>query len=482
MSCKSPMIVTLVSLLAAAGAVASEGVIQLGSRLEPLVDDYLIDTISSARLTLHPPIAREVAVVHDAPWEGNTCAYHTVFQDGDLFRMYYRGSDSGRAGGEVVCYAESDDGIHWRKPELGLFEFDGSKENNIVWTGIGSHDFAPCKDANPDCSPEAPYKAIGRGKGGLYAFRSPDGILWSLMSQQPVITKGAFDSQNLAFWDAARGRYVEFHRGFRDRVRDIMTCTSADFLHWTEPAWLEYPGSPAEHLYTNQITAYDRAPHVFLGFPKRFVPTRKPPNQQRTGVSDGLFMTSRDGLSFKRWGEAWIRPGLQKERWVCRNNMTAWGILETAPAIPGTPNELSVYSTENYYQQGAVRLRRFTLRIDGFVSVQAPLAGGEFVTKPLAFGPSGGPPAGAGRVALVINYSTSAAGSVRCEILDAAGKPLPGYSLAECDEIFGDELARPVSWQGSTDLGRLAAKPIRLRFGIKDADLYSIRFGEPRNH
>jgi len=474
MNVKWPMISVFLTLFTAAGAVASEGVIQLGFRLEPLVDDYLIDTISGARLTLHHPTARQLAIVHDAPWEGNTCAYHTVFQDGDLFRMYYRGSGSERAGSEVVCYADSDDGVRWRKPDLGLFEFDGSKENNIVWTGIGSHDFAPFKDAKADCSPEAQYKAIGRGKGGLYAFRSPDGIHWSLMSQDPVITKGAFDSQNLAFWDTTRNRYVEFHRGFRDGVRDIMTCTSTDFLHWTQPVWLEYPGSPAEHLYTNQITPYYRAPHVFLGFPKRFVPSRKPPNQTRSGVSDGLFMTSRDGLSFKRWGEAWIRPGLQKERWVCRNNMTALGVLETRSAIPGTPNELSVYSTENYYQQGAVRLRRFTLRIDGFVSVQAPLAGGEFLTKPLAFAPSGQAPPGP--VELVLNYSTSAAGSIRCEVLDEAGEPLPGRSLAECEEIFGDDLARPVSWLGSTDLSHVAGKPIRLRFVIKDADLYSIRF------
>ena len=191
-------------------------------------------------------------------------------------------------------------------------------------------------------------------------------------------------------------------------------------------------------------------------------------------------MTSRDGLSFKRWGEALIRPGLQKERWVCRNNMTAWGVLETGPSIPGTPNELSIYSTENYYQEGPVRLRRFTVRIDGFVSVQAPLAGGELVTRPLAFDPPDAAPGGPGRVELVLNYSTSAAGSIRCEILDAAGTPLPGYSLAECEEIFGDELARPVSWQGSTDLGRLAKKPIRLRFAIKDADLYSIQFRRRR--
>jgi hypothetical protein len=353
MNVNSAGVAVFAILLAIGPAVAADEVIQLGFRLEPLVDDYLIDSISGAELTLHHPTAREVVIVHDQPWEGNTCAYHTVFQDADLFRMYYRGShsDEGRATEphpQLVCYAQSKDGIHWTKPELGLFEFAGSTKNNIVWTGLGSHNFAPFKDANANCSPDAKYKALARGKGGLYAFKSPDGIHWSLISQQPVITKGAFDSQNLAFWDPTRNRYVDFHRGFRNGFRDIMTCTSGDFLHWTEPVWLEYPGSPAEHLYTNQITPYYRAGHIFLGFPKRFLPSRNPMKHHHSGVSDGLFMMSRDGLCFKRWGEAFIRPGLQKDRWVCRNNMTAWGILETKSAIPGTPNELSLYSTEGY--------------------------------------------------------------------------------------------------------------------------------------
>ncbi|MHC4176086.1 MAG: hypothetical protein ACYSWU_01180, partial [Planctomycetota bacterium] len=234
--------------------------IDVGSRLELMVDDYLIEEMTGAALTLHRPVPREVAIVFDKPWEGNTSAYHTVFQDGELFRMYYRGShydEKTRKGrGERVCYAESRDGIRWTKPELGLVEFAGSKKNNIIWSGIGSHDFAPMKDANPDCRPEQRYKALARGEGGLYAFKSADAIRWSLISDKPVITKGAFDSQNLAFWDTVRGRYVDFHRGFRNGFRDIMTCTSHDFRNWSEPVWLEYPGAPPEHLYTNQVTPY----------------------------------------------------------------------------------------------------------------------------------------------------------------------------------------------------------------------------------
>ncbi len=449
--------------------------IDVGSRLELMVDDHLIDKMTGAALTLQRPTAREVAIVFDKPWEGNTSAYHTVFQDGELFRMYYRGSHydekTGKGRGERACYAESADGIHWTKPELGIVfynsvGFDGSKRNNIIWSGVGSHDFAPMKDANPDCKPDEQYKALARGEGGLYAFKSADGVHWSLIGDKPVITKGAFDSQNLAFWDPVRRRYVDFHRGFRNGVRDIMTATSDDFRHWSEPVWLEYPGAPAEHLYTNQILPYYRAPHIFLGFPKRFVPTRRAVEHPFPGVSDGLLMTSRDGRKFHRWGEAFIRPGLQKERWICRNNMTAWGILVTRSDVPGTPDELSIYSAEGYYTGESCQLRRFTLRIDGFVSVQAPLKGGEMVTKPIVFDGKG----------LAINFSTSAAGSLRVEIQDAEGRPMPGFALADSAEIFGDELARVVTWKGGSDVSKLAGKPIRLRFVLKDADLYALQF------
>ncbi len=459
------------SVVLSLNACAAEGqtspeeskVRNIGSRLELFVDDWLIEKMDGTELWLHHPVPREVVIVFDKPWEGNGSAYVTVFEDEELFRMYYRGSQKGH---QVTCYAESKDGIHWAKPELNLFEFEGSKHNNIVWMGPGTHNFAPFKDANPDCKPEARYKALGSAKGGLVAFKSPDGIHWSLMQPEPVITKGAFDSQNLALWDSVRERYVDFHRGFRDGVRDIMTCTSQDFIHWTEPQWLDFGDTPREQLYTNAVTPYFRAPHIFLGFPKRFLPSRKKILEHPSpGVSDGVFMTSRDGLHWHRWLEAFIRPGLQRERWWQRNNMTAWGILVTKAQIPNLPDELSLYSSENYSVDDC-RLRRFTLRMDGFVSIHALYVGGEFVTRPLIF---------EGKE-LVINYSTSAAGSIRVEITDKNGKPIQGFELDECPEIYGDEIEKVVEWKSQSDLSSLAGKPIRLRFILKDAELYSIRF------
>lgn len=487
---RSRLIALLVTGFTITAAGAAEP-LQIGRRLEPLVDYYLVEQMKDVRLVLNRPVLREVAIIHDAPWEGNTSCYHTVFRDGDRCRMYYRGSHYDVATRksphpEFVCYAESEDGISWRKPELGLFEFNDSKQNNIVWAGVAAHNFAPFKDLNPRCTPDARYKALaGDAKTGLLAFKSADGIHWSLLSEKPVITKGLFDSQNLAFYDTVRGEYREYHRDLRDKVRDILTGISQDFLSWSPPEWLEYPGAVSEHLYTNQITPYPRAPHILMGFPKRFMPDRKASQHPLPGVSDGAFMTSRDGRTFRRWGEALIRPGPQPDRWVNRNNMTAWGIIQTPSALPGAPDELSIYSTEAYYQGPGSRLRRFTVRLDGFVSMQASSIGGEFTTKLLCLGKLDSPSANSaategGRhkfeTALVINFATSAAGSIRCEIQNETREPLPGYALSDCDEIYGDSVERAVTWRGKADMAALAGSAVRLRFVMQDADLYSIRF------
>ena len=141
--------------------------IDIGSRRELFVDGRLIESLRDARRQLHHPTPRDVAIVHDAPWEGAGSGYHSVIRDGDLYRLYYRGSALGvengrlKLGREVYCYAESRDGVTFTKPELGLHEYNGSKQNNIIWTGVGTHNFAPFLDTRADCPAESRYKALG---------------------------------------------------------------------------------------------------------------------------------------------------------------------------------------------------------------------------------------------------------------------------------------------------------------------------------
>ena len=477
----------------------------IGARLELFVDDAMIGSLGGkASLRLHPPTMKEIALVTDRPWEGNMCGgYKTCFRDGGLFRMYYQawhGAISEADGKTTlkdapirIGYAESEDGIHWRRPSLGLIEFNGSTDNNLVFAGIGKdhagvHGFAPLRDSNPACQPQARYKALGANATDwplkLYALQSPDGLRWSMMQAEPVMTEGAFDSQNLAFWDVVRGEYRAYVRNVSGNFfRGIMTCTSPDFVHWTKPEWLEYPGSPDEQLYTNQILPYYRAPHIFLGFPTRYVERPWSPSiealpelehrrlrarvSERYGaaVTDGQFMASRDGRTFKRWDEAFIRPGLRPMgSWAYGDCYQGWGLIETASDVAGAPNELSLFASEGYWRGSANAIRRYALRMDGFVSLHAPLGGGELTTKPLVFHGK----------RLVLNISTSAGGNARVEVLSPNGCPLDGFALDDCTEIIGDDLEYQVRWR--SDVATLAGQPVRLRFVLRDADVYSYRF------
>jgi len=157
--------------------------IQIGSRLEPLLDQYLIDSWDGgARLRLHHPQPQEVALLLDRPWEGNGCNWITVFPHENRFRMYYRGSayristteqqaELIKIHPDWVCVAESGDGIRWERAAVGQFPIGGSLEHNVVWQGhgrqqIGVQGFAPFRDENPACEPAARFKAVGAMRQG----------------------------------------------------------------------------------------------------------------------------------------------------------------------------------------------------------------------------------------------------------------------------------------------------------------------------
>ena len=442
-------------------------VIDIGSRTEMFVDDWLIDRMDGLSPQLQAPIKREVVLTFDKPWEGSAAAYVTVFRDGGKIRLYYRGNcPSDLDAQQVTCVAESTDGIHFTRPSLGLYEFQGSKENNIVFRGLLSHNFSPFLDTNPDARPEERYKAVAglstRG-GGLCGLTSPDGIHWRQIGDKPLVTDGAFDSLNVAFWDGVAKCYRLYSRYFGNGVRAIQSATSKDFVHWSAQQPNDYGGVPPEQFYTNATTPCPGAPHIYLSFPKRFVQERKKVAEHPDiGVSDAIFMSSRDGVHWDRtFREAWVRPGLDKLNWTDRNNMPATGIVQTSP------EEFSMYISE-HYDAADNRLRRITFRRHGFASVHAGADGGEFVTRPLIF---------TGKH-LVINYSTSAAGWVQVEVRDADGEPVKGYALSDMAPLYGDELDAVVGWKTGSDLSGLIGKPVRLRFVLKDADLFALRTGD----
>ncbi len=479
--------------------------IDVGSRRELFIDDALVDSMENVTLKVHQPVRKEVSIKWDKPWEGSGCGYTTVFQDGDKYRMYYKSwNHPGRVKGAkehplVIGYAESADGVHWTRPNLGLYEFEGSKENNITLDRIADsecHDFSPFIDLNPEATPEGKYKAIGvkhAGKKdrGLWAFQSPDGINWTPMKDGAVYTQGAFDTQNIAYYCEQEGQYVLYYRVFIEGVRHIEKAVSDDFVNWTRIGPIQFPRgdgpTPQEAFYVNQIKPYYRAPHILIGFPARYcdrgltASTYELPEPELrkervavsrrygTAVTDTVLITSRDGINFQRPKEPFLPPGLRtRYNWSYGDNYIAWHVVETGPTEDDMPRELSLYSTEAYFTEDWSRLRRFTLRIDGFVSAHADHDGGELLTKPFTF---------AGK-RLSLNMATSAAGLVQVELQTAEGEPLEGFALADADPLYGDTLDRTVSWKGNTDVSALAGKPIRMRFVLKEADVYSWKFEE----
>jgi acetyl esterase/lipase len=480
--------------------------IGIGSRLELFVDRHLIDALDGAQLKLHPPMPQEIAFHMDAPWEGNYCGYHSLVKDGDRFRYYYRGAhrlqtdakNNKKFSHMGTCCTESGDAIHWQRPRLGLFDFQGSKDNNIVLKNDSADGafrgysmcFMVSLNANPVAKPEERYIALahspevsrtadGKPIGRHAIFTSPDGHRFT-MKETPVLDRQQSDGGgDVVFWDTNLGKYVAYLRAYVDAktgtiggfkssgVRSAVRVTSPDLEHWSEPEVVLYGDAPPEDLYTMMPGQYFRAPHIYIGLPTRFMPKRKAVMEwYRDGVNDGVFVTSRDGLHWDRtFMEAFVRPGPDPANWTSRAIYLTRGVVQTGPT------EMSVY----WYEHGdhgpkEMRVRRGALRLDGFASVNAPYAGGEMVTKPIVFQGD----------MLVLNCATSAAGSIRVEIQDETGCPIPGFTLEDSPERYGDEIEGTFTWQSNADLGTLAGKPIRLRFVLKDADLYSLRFADKK--
>jgi hypothetical protein len=455
-----------------AGAAEDAVAVDIGSRREPFVDRFIVGDLRGTSLVLHTP---QLMPRIDKPRPHGH--YATVLKTDDKFQFYYRGNDPLDNGWkkygiafyhthELTLYAESKDGINWVEPNLGLYKVAHYPNGNIVLSGqsMVNHNFTPFIDTKPGVPAAEKYKALGGismvhspkvrtelGIGGLRPYVSPDGIHWRKLQEQPVISEnwGTFDSQNYGFWSDAEQAYVCYFRRFVKGYRAIARTTSKDFINWT-PYVDMHANLPDEHLYTPCTQPYFRAPHIYFAMPTRFM-------INRGAATDILFMSTRGGTNFDReFTQSFIRPGIGASGWANRANYAAIGIHQTSPT------EMSMFLTNG---------RRYTIRLDGVASVNAPLGGGELITKPLKF--SGNE--------LEINYSTSAAGEIRVELQDANGKALPGFTLADCDPIYGDHIARTVSWQSGTDLGKLVGKPIKIRFSMSDADLFALKFNQNKN-
>ncbi|MBL9081087.1 MAG: hypothetical protein JNK76_04740 [Planctomycetales bacterium] len=481
---------------------AEADVIDIGARRELFLDLRLIDSFTGVRHVLQLPRDEGPVLARDEAWEDErpSFVFGTILRDGDRYRMYYRGH---HGGAEITCLAESPDGRTWTKPKLGLIERGGTRDNNIVLDDqLLTHNFAPFIDENPAAPPEERYKAIAGAPRnskadpkttGPRALVSADGLHWRLKQEMPVLSMATvlasleglreamlFDSQNVVFWSTMERRYVMYFRVYKDGLRRVARAESDDFVNWTNLELVEYGDGAAgpglvQDLYITQLSPYYRAPHQYVGIGARLLSKAERrivtdeqaaamqlDMRQAHGLSDAVLMSSRGGPTIDRpFMEGFLRPSERLEDWVARSNYPMRNIVPTGPL------EMSFY-VQHHNGQPSAHVRRHSLRIDGFTSLQAPYSGGEIRTKPLKF---------AGR-RLLLNFATSAAGDISVELQDAAGRPIPGFALADAVKTVGNELQRAVRWKSGDDVSPLAGRSVRLRIVMRDADLYAFRFGE----
>ncbi len=339
-----------------------------------------------------------------------------------------------------------------------------------------SHNFSPFLDSKPGIPKTELYKSVAGTKNtGLIGYKSADGINWSKIQEEAIFTDGIFDSQNVVFWSQSENCYVCYFRSWTgdgySGIRTVSRTTSKDFIHWSEPTQMDFGNTALEHLYTNQTSPYFRAPHIYVAISARFMPKRQVLTEEQAlqlnvnpkyfkDCSDAIFMTSRGGNKYDRtFMEGFIRPGIGLQNWVSRSNYPALNVVQTSPT------EMSIYLNQDYAQPTA-HLHRYSMRIDGFASLRASYKGGEMITKPIIFTGD----------TLMLNYSTSAAGYIKAEILDLQGNIIEGFELENSKEMIGNEIEKAMIWQENSNVTALKNKAVRLRFVMKDADLYSLKF------
>ncbi|UCG46178.1 MAG: hypothetical protein JSU94_11810 [Phycisphaerales bacterium] len=525
---KSSICGLLVLLTVATGPAAqAAAALDVGGRRQVFIDGRFIERSSGVDIVVHRPRKTgDIVLKCEHPWEQRFGQYHSVLYDSGVYHLWY--TVYGRAEGEKppvrsIAYAKSKDGIHWEKPWLGLVEIYGTRENNIV---LG-HGFGGVKGATHGCmvflDPKAPpdrrFRLVSNpaefGKY-LHIFSSPDGIHWKLTHRDIMKFRSErhhLDSQNVIFLDERIGRYVAYvRRNMRppgSQGRSVARAESDDLSHFPDvedcPVVIGFDekdptsdisgrgGIQVVDFYTNGTVKYPWAEDAYYMFPSEyfhygtFLSDFRKGQPVNAGSLDARFAAGRDGVRWERYDRrAFVDLGMSGD-WDSRSIYMAYGL---APG--GSENEMFMYYCGSNMAHGWDRddqhrernkrllrraggapeierdgIGRLVIRRDGFLSVRAGYTGGEFTTPLLTFAGD----------ELAVNVDTSAAGQLQVEILDGDNKPLDGYTLADCDQIYtANEIARTVTWNGESGLGPLAGKPIRLRFVMRDTDLYAFEF------
>lgn len=510
------MCVALLSKVVLCGALsAAEEPVNMGNRRQLLLDDRFVEHPRNVQFVVHPPRKTGDIIFNSEPGQA-LGGYHSVLHHAGQYHLWYT------AGGAIL-YARSADGVHWEKPALNLVKSDAETaiqipSNLVVGQGAGdvkggTHGLMVFLDPNAPRDQELrmvinPEEYASK----IQLLSSPDGIHWKLTHRDLIVWRGEkpqLDSQNVIFWDGHRQKYVAYVRlklrrqgspmravvraesarlGDFPPVEDWPVVMRSDDLH---PGHLGPRGQATISVldtYTNGTLKYPWADDAYLMFPTDYYHYGSWNGEFReefpinAGALDARFAASRDGVKWNRFdNRPFIGLGMKGEF----DRARVYPVYGVVPAPNGRELYLYYLGTSETHgwnrddrnnrlltaaglaPTGPSALSRVVLRRDGFVSVRAPATGGEFTTPALVF---------AGEQ-LLLNVDTSASGELRVEILDEQGGRVPGFTLDDCDIIHtANEIGRVVAWKGQSELKPLAGKPIRLRFVMRDVDLYAFQF------
>ena len=461
--------------------------VQLGSSKHVFIDEVMVDRKEYVKLTVNPPseaVPINEPVAWDASFFDHEGKIYTVVSEG------YEGTEG------PIHLLVSDDGIHFTKPNLGLIEHHGSKDNNLIMIGLPSWG-KYFKDPNPACPPEERFKAtLWVGQRGIYLYFSPDAIHWrrNETCMLPLVSGGGCET----FWDDQQGMYFnclkrdgsygtgEFQAYGRSsamfRTREVnktwpfAPVTNPYFEGWPFPAVTgegitvlgpELMDPDRGQVFRTRPQKYDWAPDTYVAFPFR----------ARTGD----MAISRDALNWKYCAELGLGNYLDQVRTTAGQAIR----VENGGDQAGIANGMIRRGDKIWQYIGGrsaskkPQTFRVTQRLDGLLSLDAGEQGGVVITRPLVF---------EGRK-LVLNVA--AKGQIKVAIVNTAGREIGGYGIADtnpsdkyatsfglkdCDPIKTDSVSQVVTWKGNSDVSKLAGQVVRLRFEMQDAKLFAFQF------
>lgn len=445
-----------------------------------------------------PHLTGDRCMVADKPWESwQIGGMASLLHDDGKFRMWYGVSHGIRHGEEyAVAYAESDDGIHWTKPDLGLVEYDGSTHNNLV---VGYSSVIGQVFRDPHASAEQPYRmlvAIYPTRDGdptryLTLLSSADGLRWS-KPERNVVPDGsiALDTQSQAYWDADRGAYTLFTR--RGPWRQVARSESPDPFQFPAPEYVLQPDEPqSADYYQAGVTKYDDAASAYIALVPVFhhpgdaqgqplpggaaVTANYAGNPITVAAPDTLdlhLFTSNDSIHWRRQGEQRPYIGLGPDgAFDSRSLYSGVGYATVGDEVwlyysAYDCTHIGSLDGATPFQDYLGTITRATLRRDGFVAAHAGPDGAELLTHPVTFTGN----------RLELNIDGSSGGSAQVELQSIDGTPLDGFTLDDCRPVFGNGIRKVVAWRRGSDLSALAGRGVRLRFQLRNCDLYALQF------